>query len=229
MSLAGLVLVVALGNIMSNPTMPQADVRHDMRALFSLRADVTCGSEIEPERYKRAWRRTAPLYGLTARGVAYPVPAALRGRGWAVSARRLSRGVAGISPDRWAVVVKRPGLAVVCTHLVSKAWTSDNATTPTRRRLWREEIAGLRAIVSRQHARGRSVVVAGDLNSPHRVRLGPRAVHLGNVYRMQAVALPAPGWSARRLGGREISTRRLFTDHPMLRRVIALEPMARVG
>lgn len=229
MSVAGLVLVLALGNVMSNPTMPQPDVRHDVRALFSLRADVTCGSEIEPERYKRAWRRTAAAHGLIVRGVAYPVPAALRGRPRAVSVRRLSAGVPGISPDRWAVVVRYRHVVIICTHLVSRAWTSNDATTPIRRALWREELATLRRIVARWTAWGRAVIVAGDLNSPHRVRWGQPSLFLGNRYRMQAAVIPGPSWRARRLGGREIGTRRLFTDHPMLRRAVALEPVADVG
>lgn len=227
MNVAGLVLVIALGNIMSNPTMPEPDVRHDVGALFSLGADVTCGSEIEPPRYKRVWRRLAARDGLRVAGVAYPVPAALRSRPRAVSVRRLSLGVPRVTPDRYAVVVKWPRLAVVCTHLVSKAWTSDNATTPLRRALWRAEVRELRRIVARQHSRGRSVVVAGDLNTPFRVWWPRGSVFLGNRFRMQAAVIPAPGWTARRLpGGREISPRRLYTDHPMLRRVVSLEPAA---
>jgi hypothetical protein len=228
---AVLVCVLALGNVMANPTMPQADVRHDMHALFSLRADATCGSEIEPPRYKRAWRAVSAAHGLRARAVAYPDPVALRGRPRAVSVRRLSAGVAGITPDRWAVVVRFPAVVVVCTHLVSRAWTTNNATTPLRRALWRAEVARVRGIVRRHLAAGRSVIVGGDLNTPFVVRWHRRQVFLGNLYRMQAAAVPAPGWRARRVyrGSRTISPARLFTDHPMLRRIVALEPVARVG
>jgi hypothetical protein len=230
MPAAALVLVLALGNIMANPTMPPADVRHDIRALFGLRADVTCGNEIEPDRYKRTWRAESARYGLRPRAVAYPDPLAVRGRPVAVSARRLSRGVAGLTPDRWAVVARFPHLAVICTQLVSRAWTSNDATTPLRRRLWLAEVRTLRRMVARHLAAGRSVIVGGDLNTPHRIRWGRREVFLGNAYRMQAAVVPAAGWRARRLpGGRTIPPARLFTDHPILRRIVALDPLAHVG
>lgn len=229
MPAAALVFVLALGNIMSNPAMSTADVRHDMRALFGLRADVTCGNEIEPPRYKQTWRAESARHGLRPRAVAYPDPLAVRGRPVAVSARRLSRGVAGISPDRWAVVARFPRVAVICTHLVSRAWTSNDANTPLRRRLWHAEVRALRAMVARHLAAGRSVIVGGDLNTPHRIRWHRREVFLGNRFRMQAAVIPAPGWRARRLPGRTIPAARLFTDHPMLRRIVALDPMAHVG
>jgi hypothetical protein len=220
MPAAVLVLVLAFGNIMANPVLPAGDVRHDMRVLFGLRADVTCGNEIEPRDYKRAWRAESARYGLAARAVAYPDPLAVRGRPRAVSVRRLSAGVAGVTPDRWAVVVRFPHVAVICTHLVSQAWTSH----PERRPLWRAEIAVLRGMVERHLAAGRSVVIGGDLNTPNRIRWHRREVFLGNRFRMQATAIPGPGWRARRVpGGRTIPPGRLFTDHPMLRRAIALE------
>src|SRR5262245_43589752 len=115
-------LAVAFGNVMSNPVMPQPAVRHDLRALFSLRADVTCGNEIEPRRYKRAWRTATARYGLRAYALGYPDPVSMDGRPGAVSVRRLSRGVPGLTPDRWAVVVRGPNWAVICTHLISRAW-----------------------------------------------------------------------------------------------------------
>ena len=222
---AAVVLAVAFGNVMSNPVMPQSAVRHDVRALMGFRADVTCGNEIEPERYKRAWRAESARHGLRARAVAYPDPVAVRGRPVAVYARRLSGGVPGLTPDRWAVVVRGPSWAVICTHLVSRAWTSDDGTTAQRRDIYREEIARLRRIVGRNLAAGRNVIIGGDLNNPDRVRWRRREVFLANLGRMQATAIPAPGWRAIRAGRRTIPARRLATDHPMIRRGVTFAPI----
>lgn len=222
---AALVLVVAFGNIQSNPLMSQPDVRHDTRALMALRADVTCGNEIEPARYKRAWRTESARHGLRARAVAYPDPVALKSRPTAVYSRLLTRGVEGLTPDRWAVIVRGPGWALVCTHLINRAWTSNDASTPIRRALWRTEIRRVRTIVRRNRAAGRNVVIGGDLNTPYRVRWRyPGVVFLGNRYRMQAAVIPAPGWTARRAGSRTIPAGVLATDHPMMRRGVTFAP-----
>jgi hypothetical protein len=222
-NVAGFVLVLVLGNVMSNPTMPPAEVRHDIRALFRLDGEATCGNEIEPPGYKRAWRAIAGRSGARTYGAASPNPVALRGRARAVSVRRLSAGVAHLTPERYAVVVKRPRVAIVCTHLINRAWTSNDGSTALRRRIWHREVRGLRAIVRRQLAAGRTVAVLGDLNTPNRVTWRRRQVSLGNLYRMQAAVIPAPGWTARRIpGGRTIDAGRLFTDHPFMRRVVRL-------
>jgi len=123
---AAVVLVVALGNVMSNPTMPPREVTHDTRALFHLDAEVVCATEIEPARYKTTFRRVARQAGYRPAGLAAPNPVAVRQsspwRTATVRVRNLSRGVARISPDRSAtVVVLADGfrrVVVVCAHLV---------------------------------------------------------------------------------------------------------------
>ncbi len=227
MSPAAFVLVLVLGNIMANPTMPQADVRHDTAALFRLDGDATCGSEIGPDRYKRAFRAAAAAHGARAYGMTSPDPVALKARPRAVSVRLLTRGRPHLTPHRWAVVVRLTGAAVICTHLINRAWTSNDATTPLRRLLWHREMRGIRGIVRRLHDEGRTVFVGGDLNTPHRIRWAyPRALFLGNAYRMQAAVIPAAGWRCRRLASRAVPVSRLFTDHPMLWRAVGC---SRVG
>lgn len=229
-----LVLAVAVGNVMSNPTMPPADVRHDVAALFDLRAAVVCANEIEPPNYRATFRRTAREAGYRTAGLSSPNPVAVRHsspwRAASVRVRFLSGGVPRITPDRWATVVRLVDdngnrAVVICTHLVSRAWTHVEASTALRRELWRREVATIRRIVRYWRSRGAPVVVLGDLNHPEAVRWARRQRVLANTGLLQATAIPPAGMRATRTGGRTISSRQLFTDHPMPRRGVVLRPL----
>lgn len=227
-------LVIVAGNIMSNPAMPPADVRHDTARLFELRADVVCANEIAPPSYKRTFRQLARAAGyrtaeLSRSPDAVAVRRASHWRTATVRVRQLSRGVEHITPDRSVTVAQlvdgRGGrIVVLCTHLVSRAWTHVESSTELRQTLWRAEARRLRAIVSRWRARGVPVVVAGDLNHPRAVRWARRQRVLANSGLIQLTAIPPAGYSVRRLRGRTIPASSLYTDHPMLRRSLALVP-----
>lgn len=226
----GVLLSVAAGNVQSVPPLAATEVRHDTRALFSLQASVVCGNEIAPASYRATWRRVARRagYRTPGPGTDNPVAVAHGLQVLRVRVRHLSPGVAGMTPDRTATVVLigAPGgrVVVVCTHLVSRAWTHQEATTAWRRHLWREAARRLRAIVRAWRTRGVSVVVAGDVNRPTRVRWCPRQRPLANLDLIQVAACPAPGWRTSR--GRSRDVRDVYTDHPLLRRVVRLEPIA---
>jgi hypothetical protein len=230
-----LVLSVAVGNIMCNPLMPAADVAHDVGRLFVPAMTppmVVCANEIEPARYKATFRRTASAAGYRTVGLYSANPVAVRRTGpWKVAGARvrfLSRGVEHITPDRTATVVRLvtdagDQLVIVCAHLVSRAWTHLEPSTPLRRHLWRTAARAIRAICRPWHARGVPVVVAGDLNHPRPVRWAPVQRILANQGLLQITLIPAAGQRVQRTrAGRTIPSTRLYTDHPILSRTAAL-------
>lgn len=221
---AALVITIAVGNVMSNPVMPQPEVRHDVTRLYSLEPAAICGNEIEPARYRAAWRELGRAHGYATRTLGTPNPVAVRRsspwRAATVRAHRLSTGIPGITPDRFALVLKLTRddgrrLVLVCTHLVSRAWTHTEPTTELRRQLWRLEARRIRAIIRFWRARGVPVVVAGDLNRPTRVRWARRQRVLVNAGLIQVTVVPPAGMRVRAERRREIPNRLLFTDHPM--------------
>jgi endonuclease/exonuclease/phosphatase family metal-dependent hydrolase len=223
-------LVVVVGNIMSNPAMPSPDVASDTARLFELRGAIVCANEIEPQSYKSTFRRYARSDGYrTAALSASPNPVAVRHaspwRAATVRVRVLSRGVQHVSPERRATVVQLVDdsghrAVVVCAHFVSRAWTHVESSTKLRRELWHDGARVVRGIVRRWHALGAVVVVAGDLNHPTTVRWARRQRTLANVGLLQVAVIVPRGYRVERTRGRMISTRQLFTDHPMLRRGI---------
>lgn len=228
-----LVIVVAVGNVMSNPVMPQPAVRSDLARLYSLEPAAVCATEIEPARYAEAFHRLGLEHGYRTRRLATPNPIAVRQRSpWrimAARARLLSLGIEGLTPDRWALVLgleNRRGLRVVlvCTHLVSRAWTHVEPSTELRRALWRQAAHRIRRIVAFWTGRGVPVIVLGDLNHPGPVRWARHQRVLANRGLLQ-IAVIAPARMRVRAGAeRVIPAGRLHTDHPMIRRRIRLEP-----
>jgi hypothetical protein len=224
-----LVLAIAVGNVSSNPVMPPADVRHDTRALFHLGATVVCANEIAPPSYKRTFHRTARATGYRTAELSAPDPVAVaRSAPWrttAVRVRYLSRGVPGITPQRSATVVRlvdgRRLAVVICTHLVSRAWTHVEATTGLRRHLWNTAADRIRSIVHYWHRRGAAVLVVGDMNHPRPIRWARRQRVLANTGLLQVVAVPPAASRTVRLGGLTVSSRLVFTDHPLIRRRVA--------
>lgn len=223
-------LSIAVGNVMSNPTMSPAEVRHDVRALFGLDASVVCATEIAPRSYKATYRRVARAARYRTAALYGPNPIAVR-RPWRVEAvhlRRLTDGLEGITPNRYATVARLADggrrVVVICSHLVSRAWTHLEATTGLRRELWRTEADRIRRIVRRWHARGIPVLVLGDMNHPRRIRWAARQRTIANTGLLQATAVPPAGSRVVRLAGREIPDRQVFTDHPMVRRRVAFVP-----
>lgn len=229
LALGGLLLSLAVGNIQSVPELTARDVRHDTRALVRLGASVVCANEIAPASYRRTWRTQAHAAGYRTPGPATdnPVAVAHSLRVLRVRVRHLSPGVAGMTPDRTAtvVLVGAPGgrVVVVCTHLVSRAWTHQEATTAWRRDLWRMAATRIRRTVHGWIHRGVPVVVAGDLNRPTVVRWCRRQRTLANWDLIQVAACTPPGWRTSR--GRSRDVRDVYTDHPLLRRVVKLEPV----
>lgn len=221
-------IAIAVGNVRSFPTMPAAAVRHDLAALFGLDASIVCGNEIGPARYRRWFRAAATAHGLTVLGRRTSNPIAITST-WSTSSvtvRRLSPARAHISGPITATIAVLEGpagpLTVICTHLVARAWTHLERSTPLRKALWRLAAARIRRIVAAAEV---PVLVLGDLNHPAPVRWAPGQVTLGNRGLIQAAAIPATGGVLRRgTGSRTIGLEHVFTDHPMIRRVLDLGP-----
>ena len=227
-----LVIVVAVGNVMSNPTMPQTEVRSDLGRLYGLEPAALCATEIAPQRYAEAFHQLGREAGYRTRQLGTPNPVAVRAsspwRTVTARARLLSHGIGGLTPDRWALILgleNRAGLRVVlvCTHLVSRAWTHIEPSTALRRQLWRQGAQRIRRIVAFWTGRGVPVIVLGDLNHPAPVRWAARQRVLANRGLLQIAVVPPVGTIVRAGPERVIPAGRLFTDHPMIRRRVRLE------
>jgi endonuclease/exonuclease/phosphatase family metal-dependent hydrolase len=125
------------------------------------------------------------------------------------------------------VLVRTPRdrqLLVVCTHLVSRAFTHVEASTPLRRSLWHQAAQVVRSVVRRWTSHGVPVLVLGDLNHPAPVRWAAHQVTLADVGLLQAALVPPEGWQAARGHARTLWD--VHTDHPLLRRVARLDRVA---
>lgn len=209
---------VVVANVKSNPVMSQPHVEADMRKIIALRPNVVLGAEIEPERYKDAWRK---IVGDKSFGLLHECPIWLGPR-WRVASQSVKRRVLGfprVSPNRWDTVVEaqRPGgypLAFIAMHTYSE---KDNPRATMRRlrvNRWSRHIARTTADIQALNARGVSVIVGGDLNDHGGpTRFTSTQINFLNEGLMQLTLCPAPGKTGRLLGVHRL---RGFTDHPIV-------------
>lgn len=123
----------------------------------------------------------------------------------AVRAAFASPGWAGVSPTRFVTVVHYASrnVSVVNTHLIAGAWAC-RSEVARRRDYWRRGWGALKDEVAREHARGRNVIVTGDLNRPrgsnscnpawNPASLHPRARVIGGESIDYIFAVPAAEW-----------------------------------
>lgn len=200
-------LTVVLANIKSVPRMPADHVDDDIAALFDLakkkNADAVFGAEIAFGNYRRSWRKHAKRAGYHSKGAKRECPIAVREKPAKAVVKLLSRGVATVTPNRYATVVKdpEPRAAYIALHLVSRwqEYARSDATHGLRKRLAAREVRKVIRRIARLHGRGWTVVVGGDLNALTAVEWHPDQVQAlpvtgSNLARMMQLAvIPAPG------------------------------------
>jgi hypothetical protein len=134
------------------------------------------------------------------------VPITFKGANDNVSARSVfaSPGWSGVSPTRFVTVTHHPqrNLSIVNTHLIAGAW-SCKSHVQKRREYWSKGWKRLKAEVAKEHAKGRNVIVTGDLNRPRGsnkcnpkwdpTSLHPRAKIVGGASIDYIFAVPASG------------------------------------
>jgi hypothetical protein len=235
-------LVVALGNFCSNPVYPAGKIKQDMKSMFSLHPDVTLSCEVAPASYRKRLRKVAHHHGHDVYGIAKATPGDGRtenpitiGQRLAVTGTphtiRLSNGRAKITPDRDMTIVRThtPAahkLAFIGAHLVSEAWTHQDATTAWRRATWNQEHDRIKAKVAHLHQLGWTVIVGGDLNHPDPVTWHKNQVLAVNRGLMQLAVIPAHGITAHVGALDVIGVRKLTTDHPIIAAPITLTAAA---
>lgn len=222
-------LTVVLANIKSVPRMDAEQVDSDITDLFRLAnakgADAVFGAEIAFANYRRSWRKHGKAQGFKPYGLPRECPVSLR-RGGPVKAisRLLSNGVAKVSPNRYATVVKiKDGSRVtyIATHTVSRwqEYARADATHSIRMRLWGDEYSRLKRRIKRLHRKGWTVVIGGDLNALTAVEWHADQVQVlpvtgSNLARMMQLAvIPAAGVTVTPVkhGSHHAG---LHTDHP---------------
>jgi hypothetical protein len=133
-------------------------------------------------------------------------PVTFKGANHDVTARSVfaSPSWAGVSRTRFVTVTHHAGrnVSVVNTHLIAGAW-SCKPNTPKRRDYWHMAWKRLKGEVAKEHAKGRNVIVTGDLNRPRSANkcnpkwdpssLHPRAKVIGGVGIDYIFAVPAAG------------------------------------
>jgi hypothetical protein len=219
---------VIVANIKSVPRMSAAQVDSDIAALFDMAgkksADAVFGAEIAFANYRSSWRKHGKKKGYKPFGLPRECPVSLR-RGVRVKvlSRLLSKGIAKVTPNRYATIVKhRPSkVAYIATHLVSRwqDYARADATHDERKRLAAMEITKIEHRIERLHAKGWTVIVGGDLNALSRVVWHHAQVQVlpvsgSNLARMMQLAvIPAPGVTVTPVshGNHHAG---LHTDHP---------------
>lgn len=219
---------IILANIKSVPRMPTGDVDSDIAALFKLAetkdAGAVFGAEIAFADYRHSWRKHAEASGYSSHGAKRECPIAVKAAHVHAVVRLLSTGIAKVTPNRYATVVKiRDGsrIAYIATHTVSRwqDYARADSTHGLRKRLANREIRKIARRIARLHAHGWTVVVGGDLNALTAVEWHPDQVQVlpvtgSNLARMMQLAvIPAPGVTVTPVshGNHHAG---LHTDHP---------------
>lgn len=218
---------IVLANIKSVPRMPTDDVDSDIATLFKLAeakcADAVFGAEIAFGDYRRSWRKHAEAADYRSHGAKRECPIAVKAAHVHAVVRLLSRGIAKVTPNRYATVVKDRGhkVAYIATHTVSRwqDYARADSTHGIRRRLANREIRKITRRVTRLHEHSWTVVVGGDLNALTAVEWHPGQVQVlpvtgSNLARMMQLAvIPAPGVTVTPVshGNHHAG---LHTDHP---------------
>lgn len=221
-------LTVALANIKSVPRMSAAQVDSDIAALFKLakteHADAVFGAEIAFANYRKSWRKRGKAADYKPYGLPRECPVSLH-RGVKVKAvsRLLSSGIAKVTPNRYATVVKEreTKVAYIATHLVSRwqDYARKDATHAKRVALAQREIAKIKRRIKRLHIKGWTVVIGGDLNALTEVKWHAGQVQVlpvagGNLAKMMQLAvIPAAGVKVTP-GKHGNKSAGLHTDHP---------------
>lgn len=224
-------VVIALGNIKSNPIMPPGHVEDDMAALRSLLGSPTYGAVfgaeiIKAHGYMAQWVEAMSGLHTYGRGVECPVSTTHGVRVSHAAAKRLTIGVAKVSPNRYRVTVKAHAgglkVAYIASHNVNgaKAPVKYRTTIGVRRVLFTTWRRKMRRHIKRLIAAGFTVIVGGDFNSPGQVRLHPDQVAVLNKGLMQLAVIPAAGV---RVVAMSHSTKTGHTDHPLCRARITFQ------
>jgi hypothetical protein len=205
-------------NVKSNPTMPQREVAHDVRAGAGLGA-VVLWQEIRPDRYKAAVAGLPDRWRTVQLGTEDPI--SFNTNVWRlVSTDRafLSRGRAHVTPDRWATWAvlqnQRSGrvVAFMDTHYVSAAWNSRPVSHKAwRKRQWVKEWRNQQQAVERLSQRGLTILGGGDFNRDRLPRFTDRQVNLNSGAIDHLWAVPAPGARIESQGTRRYG--HLYSDH----------------
>jgi hypothetical protein len=222
-------LQVATGNIKSLPLMPADHVASDiakLRTMIGGEYFAAFGAElIHAHGYSAAWVLGMKGMHTYGRNVECPVSTSHSIQVTHATTKRLTRGVAKISPNRYrtTVLAEVDGIKVafIASHNVngSKAPAKYRATIAIRRALFASWRRKMRRHIKRLRSRGYTVIVGGDFNSPHVVNLHPDQVPIYNHGLMQLMVVPAAGVTVEKVGEK---TRHGYTDHPLCAATIRL-------
>lgn len=221
-------ITAAVGNICHLPLMPIQNVRSDVSTLRSMAGNaeylVAMGSEIgQRDGYAKAW--ASGMTGMRTVGRQQEVPVSLSRDIHVdhVRLKRLTHGVAHLSPDRWVTKVRTTiagfKVAVLNSHSVSASKNPRADRLPVRKALfatWRHK---MRHTIHRLVRKGWTVIAGGDFNSPWPVSLDRHQVVIQNRDMMQLLVVPTAGIKVRKLGSK---VARGYTDHVMVAETIGL-------
>ena len=125
-----------------------------------------CGEKCEIQELTAKFNPSKGWYTKQPRNV--KVPNTAKGAGGATErAVFASPGWAGVSPTRYVTVTyySKRNVSLINTHLIAGAW-SCKGNAEKRRDYWRQSWQVLKQQVAKEHAKGRNVIVTGDLNRP---------------------------------------------------------------